>query len=368
MNIKSFFAGQDTIFLFSTVALVLFGLFILTSASLGLSAEKFQEPYYYISHQIVFGLVPGIFLLLFTSRFNYRRWRNLSLLLIIFAVGLMVLVFVPYVSFYHGGARRWLSFRSISFQPSEFLKFAFVLYLASWLEVRFKQITSFKFGFLPFLIMSGFVASFLIFQPDIGTLLVLLLTVFSLFFISGGRLKQIALCAFLGIFVFSALIFLEPYRLSRIMVFLNHSYDTSGAGYQINQALVAIGSGGIFGKGFGLSFHKFGFLPELLGDSIFAVFAEELGFLGGIALLALFLFIFLRGIYIVKRAPDDFGYLLGAGILLAIIYQVLINIAAISGLIPLTGIPLSFISYGGSALAIMMGEIGILLNISKHAT
>lgn len=363
-----FFAGYDTIFLLSLTVLIIFGLFTLASVSLGLSSLKFGQSYYYISHQVLLGLIPGIIFLLFSLKFHYRKWRNLSLPLMIFAIVLMILVFVPFLGFYHGGARRWLSFLGFSFQPSEFLKFAFIVYLASWLETRSKDISSFKFGFLPFFIMSGFMTSFLIFQPDIGTLLVLLLTVFSLFFISGGKFKQITLMAFLVISLLSVFIFLEPYRLSRIMVFLNPSYDISGAGYQLNQALVAIGSGGIFGKGFGLSFYKFGLLPEILGDSIFAVLAEELGFLGSISILALFLFIFLRGIFIVNRAPDTFGYLLGAGIVLTITYQTLINIAAISGLIPLTGIPLSFISYGGSALAIMMGEMGVLLNISKYKT
>ncbi|MEK7559901.1 MAG: putative peptidoglycan glycosyltransferase FtsW, partial [Patescibacteria group bacterium] len=346
-----FFSGYDTIFMISVIILVAIGLFTLASASLGLSSIKFGYSYYYISHQVILGIIPGVIFLLFSLKFHYRKWKNLSLPLIISAVILMTLVFVPALGFYHGGARRWINLFGLSFQPSEFLKFAFIVYLAAWLETRSKDISSFKFGFLPFFIMSGFVASFLIFQPDIGTLFVLLLTVFSLFFISGGKLKQIALMAFLIIALLGVSVVLEPYRLSRIMVFLNPSYDVSGAGYQLNQALTAMGSGGIFGKGFGLSFHKFGLLPETLGDSIFAVIAEELGFLGSILILVLFLFVFLRGIYIVSKAPDSFSYLLGAGIILVITYQALINIAAISGLIPLTGIPLSFISYGGSALA-----------------
>lgn len=362
-----FFSGYDTIFLVSVGVLIFFGLFMLTSASLGLSSLKFGQPYYYISHQVLSGIIPGTLFLFFALKFNYRKWRNLSLPLMILAIVLMILVFTSF-GFYHGGAKRWLSLWGISFQPSEFLKFAFVVYLASWLETRSKDVVSFKFGFLPFFIMSAFVASFLIFQPDIGTLFVLLLTVFSLFFISGGKLKQTALLAFSAIAFLPVLIHFKPYLAERITVFLNPSHDISGVGYQLNQALIAIGSGGIFGKGFGLSFHKLGLLPEVLGDSIFAIIAEELGFLGSIFILALFLFIFLRGIYIVKRTPNTFGYLLGAGIILTTTYQALINIAAISGLMPLTGIPLSFISYGGSALAIMMGEVGILLNISKHET
>ena len=366
MSLKNFFAGQDTIFLVLIIAVIFFGFFVLASSSLNISSLKFGQPYYFISHQLLLGIIPGTFLFLFASKFHYRRWKNLSLPLMFAAVVLMILVFTQ-LGLYHGGAKRWISFLGFSFQPSEFLKFAFILYLASWLESRSKEISSFKFGFLPFSIMSGFVASFLILQPDIGTLLVLLLSVFSLFFISGGKLKQIALLAFVGMVTMSVLVYLEPYRFDRLKVFLNPTYDAAGAGYQLNQAIAAIGSGGIFGKGFGLSFHKLGLLPEVLGDSIFAVLAEELGFVGGIFTLTLFLFVFFRGIYIVKRAPDVFGYLLGAGIILLITYQVLINIAAITGLMPLTGIPLSFVSYGGSALATMMGEAGILLNISKYS-
>jgi len=360
-----FFAEYDAIFLVLFSVLIIFGLFVLASASLNISSLKFGQPYYFISHQVLLGIVPGIFLFLFALKFPYRQWKNWSLHFLFLAVILMFLVFSP-LGLHLGGAKRWISILGFSFQPSEFLKFAFILYLASWLESRSKEISSFKFGLLPFSIMSGFVASFLVFQPDIGTLLVLLLSVFSLFFISGGKLKQIALLALLGLIALSILIYFEPYRLERMMVFLNPAYDVAGAGYQLNQALTAIGSGGIFGKGFGLSFHKLGLLPEVLGDSIFAVLSEELGFLGGIFALVIFLFVFLRGIYIVKKAPDVFGFLLGAGIVFLLIYQALINMAAISGLIPLTGIPLSFVSYGGSALAIMMGEVGILLNISKH--
>lgn len=360
-----FFSGYDTVFLVGIAVLIVFGLFMLASASLGISSLKFDNPYYFVTHQIFSGFLPGLFLLFFALKFDYKKWRNLSPWLMVAAIILMILVFTP-LGLYHGGARRWLSFLGMSFQPSEFLKFAFVVYLASWLESRFREIASFKYGFLPFLIMSAVVSSFLVRQPDIGTLLVLLLTVFSLFFVSGGKLKQFAFLFFLIIALLPVLFYSRPYIKDRVAVFLNPSHDADGAGYQINQALTAIGSGGIFGKGFGLSFHKLGLLPEVLGDSIFAVLAEELGFLGSAFLLALFLFLFFRGIYIVNRVGDFFGYLLGLGIVLTVTYQILINIAAISGLIPLTGIPLPFISYGGSALAITMGEIGVLLNISKH--
>jgi cell division protein FtsW len=276
------------------------------------------------------------------------------------------LVFVPSISLYHAGARRWLSFGVFSFQPAELLKFSFIVYLAAWLESKAKHIGSFTFGLLPFAIMSSMVAALLIRQPDFGTLMVLLAAVGALFFVSGGHIKQLALLVIIGMIVLGVLVAIEPYRLSRISVFLNPSYDVRGAGYQIHQALIAVGSGGVFGKGFGLSAQKFGYLPEPIGDSIFAVLAEELGFVGSSALLILFLLFFVRGISIMQRVPDFFSQLLGTGFLFVITFQAITNIAAIIGLIPLTGIPLSFISYGGSSLAIMMAEVGIIINISRY--
>src|SRR3989344_1327076 len=362
-----FFSGCDNIFLILTLSLIAAGILILASASLNLSAEKFGYPYYYLSHQFFFGILPGIVLLMVCYKIPFRRWKNWSVPLMIAACALMVLVLTK-MGVAYGGAQRWLSLGPISFQPSEFLKFAFVAYLASWLESRGKDIGSFKFGLLPFVIMSGFVASFLIFQPDIGTLLVILSAVFFMFFTSGGSWKQMVGLILVAVVALAALVMVAPYRKDRIEVFLNPQNDVQGKGYQLNQALIAIGSGGIFGKGFGFSYQKFGNLPEVLGDSIFAILAEELGFLGSMAILLLFLFIFLRGVYIINRIRDRFGQLLGLGILFTIVFQALINIAAIIGLIPLTGIPLSFISYGSSALVVMMGELGILLNISKHAT
>lgn len=356
----------DTFFFSISILLLVFGLFILTSASLGLSAERFGHPYYYIFHQIIFGLAPGVLLMYVCSKIPYLTWRRFALPFILAAIFLMFLVFVPGIGFYTGGARRWLNLGPISFQPAEFLKFAYVVYLASWLESRSKSIGSFKFGLLPFAIMSGFIASFLILQPDIGTLGVLMATVLALFFVSGGSVKQIFILFLIALIMLAVLIFLEPYRIDRLNVFLNPAGDPQGTGYQINQALIAVGSGGFFGRGFGLSRQKFSYLPESIGDSIFAIFAEEVGFLGGILLIIFLLLFFLRGIWIALKSPDPFGKFLGSGILFLIIFQVLINIGAITGMLPLTGIPLSFVSYGGSALALTLAEIGILLNISKY--
>lgn len=356
----------DKIFFGISVSLLLFGLFILTSASLGISTYKFGAPYYYLLRQFAFGVLPGLILLYLTSKMHYALWRRFALPILLFAIFLTFLVFVPSAGYYHAGARRWISVGPVSFQPSELLKLAYIIYLAAWLESKAKSITSFKLGFLPFLIMSGFIASFLVMQPDVGTLGVLMVSVFMLFFVSGGNWKQMLWLAAILIFILGVLVAIEPYRLARLKVFINPSHDLEGAGYQINQALIAVGSGGFWGRGFGLSRQKFNYLPEPIGDSVFAIAAEELGFLGSFVLIFLMLLFFLRGMRIAARAPDAFARLLASGIMFLITFQALINISAIIGLFPLTGIPLSFVSHGGSALAITLAEVGIMLNISKY--
>lgn len=356
----------DNIFMGLILFLLLAGFLMLASASFSVSAYRFGQPYYYFLHQLLFGLLPGVFLFYFAFRTHYDFWRKWALPLIILAFFLSFLVFVPNVGFYHGGARRWISLGSFSFQPSEFLKFAYVVYLSAWLESKSKAVASFKFGFLPFLIMSGFIASFLIMQPDIGTLAVLILSIAVLFFVSGGNFKQMLLLAIVTAAIIGVLIIAEPYRLNRIRVFVNPELDPQGIGYQTSQALIAVGSGGFWGRGLGLSRQKFSYLPEPIGDSVFAIAAEEAGFIGSAAIVGLFLLIFFRGIWISMHSADTFGKYLSSGLIFLIVFQALTNIAAIIGLFPLTGITLSFVSYGGSALAINLAEAGIILNISKY--
>ncbi len=356
----------DPIFFALSLLLLGIGLFVLASASLGLSILNFRNPYYYTLHQIFYGALPGLVLLGFFAQTPYRFWKKIALPLLLIAIGLMILVFVPGIGFAHGGAQRWISLGPISFQPSEFLKFAFIIYLASWLESRVRDIRSFTMGLLPFLIMSGFIASFLIKQPDIGTLVVLMMTAFALFTISGATWRQIVAMVLLGGVLFGILAIAEPYRLSRIITFLDPARDPQGSGYQIRQALIAIGSGGLWGRGFALSRQKFSYLPEPMGDSIFAVAAEEIGFIGSTSIMLLFMLFYLRGIQIARSTTDLFGKFLATGLMLLIIVQSFVNIAAISGLGPLTGIPLPFISYGGSALVFTLTEVGIILNISKE--
>lgn len=356
----------DKPLLYTILILLIGGFLVLTSASMALSQKEFGSPFYLALRQLAFGGSAGIIAFLVALWIPYRAWRKLALPLMILSFIFLALLFIPELSFSFGGARRWLSFGPLTFQPSEILKFSFLIYLASWLEARKKEVTSVSYGLIPFSIMMGIVAVFLVMQPDIGTLGVIVVSAGFLYFLAGGRIAQITTLALLGLAAFYLLVQAAPYRLSRIMVFLNPELDPQGIGYQINQAFIAIGSGGIFGQGFGRSIQKYSYLPEPVGDSIFAIFAEELGFIGVLILIALFAFFFWRGIGIALKAPDTFGVLLAAGISISIMAQAFINMAAISGLLPLTGIPLPFISYGGSSLVMTLTEVGVLLNISKH--
>lgn len=358
--------GVDRILFITTLLLVAVGLFIVASASSGLSMKRFGTPYYFFIHQLVAGAGVGVVLLFIAQHIPYKYWRSLAPVLLIASVFLMALLFVPKLGISHGGAVRWLDAGFFSFQPSEMLKFSFLLYLTSWLAAKKKEIGTMSFGLMPFLLMMGFGGAFLILEPDVGTLGVLSLTSAFLFFLGGGRLAHLGITMLLGALLLGALIYTEPYRWSRFAVFLNPSLDRQGIGYQLNQSLVAIGSGGIGGKGFGFSFQKLHLLPEPAGDSIFAIVAEESGFVGSLVLLCLFLLFFWRGIMIAQRSRDTFAKLLASGLTLLVFIQVVVNIGALLGLLPLTGIPLPFVSYGGTSLAVHLAQVGILLNISKH--
>ncbi|NTV41477.1 MAG: cell division protein FtsW [Candidatus Moranbacteria bacterium] len=253
-----------------------------------------------------------------------------------------------------------------SFQHSEMSKLAIILYLAAWFESKGQQKIKDVFeGLLPFLGIMGLIGFLIIKQPDMGTLGVVVLTSFSVFFVSGAKLKHLFSMGILGSFLLWLLIKLEPYRFDRISAFLEPGADPKGIGYQISQALLAIGSGGFWGLGLGHSRQKFNYLPEPVGDSIFAVIGEELGFIGAIFLIILFVTLAFRGLRIAKNAPDIFGKLIATGVTMWIILQAFINIGANIALVPLTGIPLPFISYGGTSLVFLMAAVGILLNISK---
>ena len=362
-------SAPDFLLLIICGILLVAGILILASVSSSFSLERTGTSFYFLNHQLLFGLLPGLLLgamAFFAPLSLFKKW---SFLLLLLNIVLLALVFVPGIGEELGGAHRWIYLGPISFQPSELLKLTFVLYMASWLAAHASSAKkgSFKQTLAPFAVIMTMVSMFLILQPDVGTLGVIAATGLAMYFLGGTPLWHTFALIGLGLASFVVLVATKPYRWHRLEVFFDPSFDPLGKGYQINQALIGIGSGGLFGTGLGLSFQKFGSLPEPISDSIFAVFAEETGFVGSAFLILLFAAFLWRVFTIAKRAPDKFASLAAAGIGVWIFVQASVNIAAMLGLVPLTGIPLPFISYGGSALFSELIAMGILLNFSKHS-
>jgi len=364
----------DFILLLAVGILILLGGLILVSVSSTISQEKFGSSFYYLNHQIIFGLLPGLILAFLAFKIKLVILKKWAPILLLINLAFLGMVFVPPLGVSFGGSARWIGLGPIFFQPSEFLKLSFILYLSSWLASRTPHHNKFearqtekKFSqtFIAFLVVMGITSIFLIFQPDVSTLLVIILVATLMYFLARTPFWHSILLALIIIFGFLVLVKIAPYRFNRILVFLNPELDPMGIGYQIKQALIAIGSGGIFGSGLGLSVQKFGFLPHAISDSIFAIFAEETGFLGSLVLVLLYLVFFWRGLKIGKQSADNFSKFCAFGITFWITLQGFINIGSMLGILPLTGIPLPFISYGGSALISELIGIGILLNISK---
>lgn len=348
-----------------TLILLIGGLLTVSSASVVISQKNFGTPYYYLMRQGIAAAIGIVGLLVFQA-VPYKAWRKFALPLLALSLLLVAAVFMPEIGLTAGGARRWLNLGTFSIQPSEILKLSLILYLASWLDKKKGQAKGFTSAFVPFVAIIGVVGVLLTLQPDIGTLLIIGGSAVILYFVGGGRMSQLVTFAILAAVGLAALVAVAPYRLNRFLVFLNPQLDPQGIGYHLNQALIAIGSGGFFGRGFGQSIQKFNYLPEPIGDSVFAVVVEEFGLLGGVILASLFFAFFLRAAVVARRAPDFFAKLLVAGLASLIVLQAFVNMAAISGLLPLTGIPLPFISYGGTSLAVALAMVGIILNVSKH--
>lgn len=356
----------DRAIVLTILGLLFFGLLAIASAGVAYSKLRFGDPYYFLKHQLLYGFLPGLIMLYIVQRINYSFWKKLAVPIFFLSIFFLVLVFVPGVGSNIYGASRWLKLGPFSFQPSEMLKLAVVIYLAAWLSGKKEKIKDFFEGLVPFMIVIFLIGFLLIRQPDMGTLGAIIFIAIPMFFVSGARIAHLFWIGVAGIASFLLLIKLESYRMGRLMVFLNPELDPQGIGYQINQALLAIGSGGIIGRGLGKSLQKFNYLPEPVGDSIFAIIGEELGLLGTVLVVSAFIFLAVRGLRVAKKVPDEFGRLVAVGIISWIVFQAFINIAAISGMIPLTGIPLPFVSYGGTSMIFLMVAAGILINISKH--
>ncbi|MDP3986338.1 MAG: putative lipid II flippase FtsW [Candidatus Veblenbacteria bacterium] len=358
--------SPDYVFIGLTAVILLLGLLFLSSATSVVGFQSYQDSYYFLKHQLVYGLLPGLVLFWFLSVWPYQRLKALAVPALIFSVVALLAVFLPGLGFAYGGARRWLDFGSFVVQPSEFVKLAFLLYLSAWLANRGEEIRDLKAGLVPFIITLGIILGLVILQPDVGTTTVIAVSSVVVFFVAGARLSHLAALGGLGGALLWLVVKLAPYRVARLTVFLHPEFDPQGIGYHINQALLAVGSGGWFGVGLGYSRQKHQYLPQVTGDSIFAVVAEELGFV----LTTLFLLVitawFVRAFRIVRSAPDNFGRILGSGILAWLGWQMCINIASMLNLLPLTGVPLPFVSAGGTALVTALGAVGILVNMSRQ--
>lgn len=356
----------DKIFFGIVIALVVIGLIFFTSASLGILAKNETKFYSVLSGQFIFGFLGGLIALYIGLKIPYKFFRKYSLILFILSIILTAMVLVPGIGQSHGGARRWIDVFGYTFQPVEFLKIGFIIYFAAWLSWAKNKVKDPLFSILPLIVLLGIIAAVLLKQPDTKSLILIAITAVIMLFVSGVPMKYIFGISGVIIITFIVLVSFKPYLRQRVETFLNPNQNSQSTSYQLQQSLIAVGSGGIAGRGLGQSIQKFNYLPEPQGDSIFAVIGEEVGFIGTSLLICLYIAFALRGYRIsIRNAPDSFSKLLVIGLVTIITAQSFMNIASIIGVFPLTGVPLVFISHGGTALLLSLGMVGIILNISR---
>lgn len=356
----------DRYFFIIVVVITVIGLLSFVSASLGILTRNEGKFYGVLFNQIVLGFVGGLAGLWLTTNIPYQYWRRYALAIFLGTVLATAAVFIPHIGFSHGGAQRWISIGPISFQPAELLKIGFVIYYASWLAWASKQKEEFKYKIVPLIALLAVIAVVLLKQPDTKSLVLIVSAASAMLFVSGVSTKKIIAIVCSGIALIGILAFFRPYLMNRIKTFINPDANSRTSSYQLQQGLIAIGSGGVFGRGLGQSVQKFNYLPEPQGDSIYAVIGEEFGFVGSTILIILYVFLAIRGYTIAMNAADAFGQYLAAGITTLLIAQSFLNIASLVGLFPLTGVPLVFISHGGTSLCIALAAAGIVLNISRY--
>ena len=349
----------DISLLTAVIILTLFGVFMIYDASSFVAFKDFGDKYHYVKNQSMWVML-GFVALAFFSLFNYHRLYALALPILSGALVLLILVFIPGIGVSLLGAHRWIDTKAFLLQPAEFVKLALAIYLAAWFSNKEKG------RFPAFLLLMGLVLGLVIAEPDMGTTIVILAEAFTIYFLSGANVFYFSIIVPLVGFLGYLFIKFSPYREKRLEAFLNIDSSLESSSYHVKQILIAFGAGGLTGVGLGNSLQKYAYLPEGTTDSIFAIIAEELGFVGAVALILFFIFIIYRCFYIAVNARDNFGKLLAGGITTFLAIQTIINLAAQTALVPLTGIPLPFISYGGSSLIIDLAAVGILLNISKQ--
>ena len=355
----------DLLLLVSVILISLFGLVMIYSASYVWAEYKFNNPFKFVINQGIF-FVVGIFLMLIVSRINYDKYYDRSNFLLICCLVLLVLVLIPGVGSVRNGSRSWFGIGSFGIQPSEFTKLALIIFVSKYLVNNERMISDIKRGVIPILCVLFLVFGLIMLQPDFGTGMIIVMSIIGLLFVGGVDFKFFLKIGVVGIFGIVGLIIAAPYRLKRILSFLNPWEDPLGSGFQIIQSLYAIGPGGLFGYGFLNSRQKHFYLPEPQTDFIFSIISEEFGFVGILIVSILFLIIIYSGFKISTRSNDLFGKYLSFGITFQLAFQAILNLMVVVGLIPVTGVTLPFLSYGGSSLLITLCSIGILLNISRH--
>lgn len=356
----------DTLLLLATFLLLGIGLVMVYSASSVVSLYRYNISYYFLRRQGIFAAL-GLAVMFICMRFNYWNWRRFLKPAFVLNFVFLIIVLIPGLGVERSEARRWIDLGFTHFQPSDFSKLALVLFTANYLVVNKDRIANFSRGLFPVLAVTGLTFGLIMLQPDLGTGVTILMTIYIMLFGGGARILHLLGLASAAIPAIVGLIFLAPYRLARLMSFLNPWADPRNTGFQIIQSLLAIGSGSLAGVGLGGSRQKFLYLPHPWTDFIYSIICEELGFIGGAAVIILFLILIWRGLRIAMAAPDLFGKYLALGLTAMIAVQVCINLGVALGTLPVTGIALPLISYGGTSLLLTLGSIGILLNISRYA-
>jgi len=339
---------------------------MLFSASWVVSYSRYGNTYHYFVRQFIWVVISlGVFWVV--SKIDYRTWKKFAVFFLFASIALLLLVFVPGLRSEYGTARSWINIFGMSFQPSELVKLSFLIYLATWLEAKKGDLGSFSGGIFPFLAILGVISGLMILQPDLGTLFIIAFTSMIVFFSGGGKVSHIFMVGLLAVLLLFVVVSMKSnYQSDRFKCLKDPSFSAQDKCYQINQSLIAVGSGGWFGRGIGQSRQKFMYLPEVWADSIFPIIAEEIGFVFSTLLILLYLFIFYRGLMIARGAPDLYGSTLAIGIVVWLAVQTFLNIGGMINLIPMTGVPLPFISSGGSAVLVNLISMGILVNISKQ--
>ena len=356
----------DYMLLSIILLLLIIGIVMVYSSSNVWANYKYADSFFYLKRQILFAGV-GVFAMLFIMNIQYNIWKKYAKLILIICFILLIVVKIPGIGIVRGGAQSWIGIGAFSIQPSEFMKLGLIIFLANYVSLNQKYITSLKKGFIPVIGLVFIAFGLIMLQPDLGTGVVLVLTCVLMIFIAGAKISHFLGLSVIGLAGFVFLIISAPYRIKRITSFLNPWEDPLGDGFQIIQSLYAIGPGGLMGVGLGESLQKYLYLPEPQTDFIFAILGEELGFIGGSITIGLFFLLFWRGIKIALEAPDQFGRFMAFGIVAMITIQVMINVSVVIGLIPVTGITLPFLSYGGSSLTLTLCSAGILLNVSRYS-